>query len=353
MNVQKLINSPFALRLVFFLGRVLPLRVGYALADFVARRLAARRPGRRESPLVRAVRANQWVVRGGGTGESTLASVLAHEQSQGEPGQQPNLDAAERCTHQMYSSRCTHLWDAFVYETLRSTAHSLFDLYHYLPRLGVAERLFVLHPVVEQLVQRREFEPRGLVVVGIHLSNFDLALQWIFRLGLPGMILTIPESGLDERTRSGQSRRLEFELRRKTGMNLIPTSVTALHQAVRYLKQGGVVLTGIDRPVEASLFPRFFGRPAALPSHHVYLALKAQVPIQMIAVRREADGRYHFLASDLIEMEPYPDRDEELRRNTEKVLEVAETWIRPNPEQWGISLPVWPEALEITRSQDL
>jgi KDO2-lipid IV(A) lauroyltransferase len=109
------------------------------------------------------------------------------------------------------------------------------------------------------------------------------------------------------------------------------------------------VLTGIDRPVpDPGSRPRFFGRPAVLPMHHIFLATKARVPVMLMASDLQADGKYHIATSDLIEMDPDPDRERGAIRNAEKVLTIAEGFIRRVPQQWLVSLPVWPETLDLT-----
>ena len=253
--------------------------------------------------MVQAIRANQWVARG---------EVLDKQA----------LDRA-------------------VQETLCNSARSIFDLYHYNLNPRSAGRMIVLDTATRQLARRPEFEKRGLVVAGIHLSNPDLVLQWLSSLGLRILVLTIPDPQ--------GGRRTEYERRKKAGLNIVPASVGALRQSLRHLQQGGVVLTGIDRPVDSpGAWPRFFGRPAALPTHHVFLAAKARVPVMLMVTNLQADGKYHTLTSDLIEMDPDPDRETGAIRNAEKVLHLAEDFIRQVPQQWSISLPVWPETLDLT-----
>jgi len=251
--------------------------------------------------MVQVIRANQWVVRGGNlTGDA--------------------LDKA-------------------VYETLSQSARSVFDLYHYIRNPEATRRLIVLDSVTEQLALRPEFDKRGLVIAGLHLSSFDLVLQGLTRQGMKPLVLTIPNPQ--------GGRRMEFEMRRQTGMNLVPISVSALKHAVRYLQQGGAVLTGIDRPIpNPKLHPCFFGHPSALPVQHIFLATKAKVPIMIMAANLQSDGRYHVLTSEPIEMESHPDRETEALQNAGKVLRVAEKFIRQVPQQWSISLPVWPEIMD-------
>jgi lauroyl/myristoyl acyltransferase len=294
---QHILNSPSGLRLVSFLGRSMPARIGHRLSNFVADQISARR----EWDIVRAVRLNQWVA-----SRETLGNDA--------------LDQAVRLT-------------------IRSIARSFFDLYHYVDNLKAIQRLIVLDPVARDLVRRPEYSPQGLVVAGLHLSNFDLVLQTMFLQKMKAIVLTIPEP------QGGH--RLQFEMRKRTGMNLIPASINALRQAVMYLKAGGVVLTGMDRPIpEPGLHPQFFGRPSSLPTHHIHLALNARVPVLVMAAMTEPDGTYHVHTSDLIEMQSHPDREAEILQNAEAVLKIAEQFIQKAPQQWAMTLPVWPDLLE-------
>jgi phosphatidylinositol dimannoside acyltransferase len=301
IDIQQIINSSFGVNILSTVAGWIPIRLGYRLADFAAERIVAH-PGSR---MVRAVRANQWVI----------------------SGERLDKEALDRAVH----------------ETYRNSARSIFDLYHYIRNPGTIEQRIVLSATVQQLIQRPEFEQRGLMVAGLHISNFDLFLRALSLRGMRAMILTIPDPQ--------GSQRVEYEMRKKTGMNLVPASFSALRQAIRYLQQGGAVMTGIDRPILKPKYrPRFFGRPADLPTHHVYLAAKAHVPVMVMATIRLPDGKNHVFTSDPIEMESHPDADTEMLRNAEKVLSIGEDFIRQAPSQWSVSLPVWPEALNQTPS---
>lgn len=298
IDLQQVINSSLSLRLISSLAHRLPPRVGYQIAYALAEQIARRR----ESRLVQAVRANQWVA----NGETLQGSAL----------------------------------DEAVRRTLRYSAHSLFDLYHYNDDFEATRQLLVFDSSFENIARRPEFAQRGLVVAGLHLSSFDLIMQWVCRNGLKPLVLTIPNPQ--------GARQVEYELRKRMGMNLIPASVAALRQALRHLQRGGMVLTGIDRPIEnPEICPRFFGRPAALPVHHIFLAVKARVPIVITAPYLQPDGKYHIFASDPIEMDACPHAAEETLHNAEKVLKVAEDFVRRSPQQWSVPLPVWPQSLEL------
>lgn len=293
-----MIDGPLGVRLVSALGRLLPLQMGFSLADLVARRIASAR----SSPLVRAVSANQWVV----SGESLDKSAL----------------------------------DQAVLETFRHSARCLYTFHHYRHDPTAASRLVIPDENIQQLLQRPEFDQRGLMVLGLHLSNFDLVLHSLCQAGLKALILTLPDPQ--------GGRRLEMEMRQRQRINLVPASVETFLRAIRVMQQGGLVLTGIDRPVpETKLRPRFFGRPAQLSTHPYALAARAHVPVMLLVVHQQPDGKYQLRTSPLIEMEQHPDREKETILNAEKVLNITEGFIRQFPRQWAISLPVWPEVLDL------
>lgn len=296
IGLQQVINSSLSLRIASACARAVPPRLGYRLAAALAEQIGRRR----EAGLVQALRLNQWIAHG---------------------------EALER-----------EALDLIVRKTLQHSARCLFDLYHYSGDAAATRRMIVLEPSFQQITRRPEFAPRGLVIVGMHLSNFDLIMQWVCREGLKPLALTLPNPQ--------GGRRLEYEIRKKTGMNIVPTSVAALRRAIRHLEQGGMVVTGIDRPIpNPELCPHFFGRPAALPVHHIFLAMKAQVPVVVAAANLQSDDRYHVFASDLIEMDAGPQTG--LLCNAEKVLAVAEQFIKDCPEQWCVPLPVWPQVMDL------
>jgi phosphatidylinositol dimannoside acyltransferase len=301
IDLQQVINSRAAVRLVSFLGQVISPGIGYPLCDLVANWVATRR----DSKVIQAARVNQWMVHGANLEKEAL--------------------------------------DKVVWETFRNNARNLYDLYHYVQSPEAEQRIISLNPVARSLVERPEFGDRGLVIVGLHLSNFDLVLQSICRQGFKAMVLTLPDPQ--------GARRMEYERRRRTGMNLIPASLSALRQAVNHLERGGMVLTSMDRPVSDPKYcPRFFGRGAPLPIHSIYLASKAHVPVVIMAAIQRADRKYHVVTSEPIEMESYPenvpDYGTQILRNSERVLSRVEDFIRLAPQQWNMFLPVWPDMLE-------
>jgi lauroyl/myristoyl acyltransferase len=297
LDPQAIINSRLGVGLALGLGRNIPPGAGYRLAEFVADTIA----DRADWKMVQAVRANQWVVSGGKL-------------------------SPERLNHA-------------VQATLRNTGHSIYDLYHYIHDVEALHGLIEFDPTSLRFIERSQREEDGLVLVGVHLCGFDLALQAASLHGLKAMAITLPDLN--------GGYQWQFEMRKRVGLEIEVASVATLHQAIHRLQEGGTVLTGLDRPFPGLKHqPRFFGRPASIPIHHVRLALKAKVPVVVGSCVLQPDGTYKFLISEDIHMETHPDKEVELLTNAETVLQAAEEIIFQAPHQWAMFYPVWPEVLE-------
>jgi lauroyl/myristoyl acyltransferase len=297
MNLQTMLNSKQAGKLALFLSSRIPPSVGYRLARIIAARIAANP----QTPMVQAIRANQWVVSGGCLSASEL--------------------------------------DEAVLESLENIARAFFQLFRYLNDPSKLDELVVFNHQAWELICRKPSAGRGLVVCGVHSSSFDLVVRAAAHKGARILALSLPEAD--------DAVEWQHNIRRQVGLEILPATVANIRQLVHRLEAGEMVLTGVDRPMpDLKYHPVFFGRPAQLPTHHIYLAQKARVPIVLLASIMQSDGRYHVVSSDYINMETGDSRSEEMTNNAERVLQAAEALIRRSPRQWTVFQPVWPQVLE-------
>ena len=70
-GIDRLLSSSFGLKLAVAIARTTPTKLGYSIADSIARWIARRG----DLPLVRAVRGNQWFI--SGKKKSLVQKVLA------------------------------------------------------------------------------------------------------------------------------------------------------------------------------------------------------------------------------------------------------------------------------------
>ena len=293
--MDALLNSKFGLKIALAIASNTPPRLGYTLSRFITSLIAARKG----SALMQTLRQNQQRI-----SSKTLSSN--------------ELDRAAK-------------------KTLQYSTRSVYDLYHNLNNLQSIDHLFVIEPSFKSMIHYPEPKGQGVIIAGLHMVGFDLVIHWLVPHVINPLILTIPnpEGG----------RALEFQRRTGMGIRLVPGSYKGVRDAIRFLGQGGIVVTGLDHPSPA-FHPKlnFFGAPADLPTHHIFLALKARCPVVVAYSYLAEDGRYHVKASDPIEMDPYPNREDQLRLNGEKVIAVAEGFIQQHPHQWLVFQPVWGES---------
>lgn len=299
VNPQAIINSRLGIALAMGLGQSIPPRLGYPLANKIAEFISYRKSWK----LVQGVRANQWVIHQG---------RLSRE----------DLDRQTRSVFQ-------------------HTAHCLYDMYRYFKAPTEFQKLIRFSTRIEEIIQGSQSAGNSMLVVGMHMSNFDFVMQMAARRGLKALVLSVPNPG--------GGYQWQNELRRKSGVEIIPASMSSLRTAVSRLKAGGVVMTGLDRPMpHPEYHPKFFGHPSNLPVFYIQLAILAQVPIIVASAIMDVKGIYHIQASEPITIVDESDRRQEILVNTERVLEVAAGYIRQAPQQWSMTYPIWPEMIEQT-----
>lgn len=297
MSLQSSVNSRVGVAVIQSVGKIIPPSWGYKFADWISNWLASQK----ESDTVRALRANQWVV----TGQSLNAKEL----------------------------------DEQVRETYQKTARALYDFYHNLNNYPAILKRVTLGPKLIQYLDSRLGGPEGTLMVAPHLSNFDYAGRALALNGYEVQVLSYPQP-------SG-SYRWQNRLRRDIGLDITPMSTESMRIAKERLKNGGGVITGLERPLQSTnYFPKFFGYPAPVPVSYVRMALQTQSPVLVVACIGTPEEDYHLECSDLIYMQPYDNLQDEIEKNAERVLKEAEIFIRAHPTQWSMFYPVWPFALE-------
>ncbi len=296
MTVKGALFSGTGVWLSIALARILPPWMGQPFAGW----LGALFGSLQGTGSVQAVMANQWVARGGSAGFDELRkasrAVFAH------------------------SGRCQY------------------DFYH---RLGSDKDVLSLVDADAsflECVERGRGGRFGQLLAMPHYSNFDLVGRSAVLMGLHIQALSYqqPDAGY----------RLQNRVRLLEGAEVTPIGIGSLRAAYQRLRNGGTVLTGVDRPTgEATVRPAFFGRPASLQTGYLRLALSAGVPVVVISGFSLPDGRCRVSASRPIALVANRDRDREVLLNAGSVLEQVEQVIRQDPAQWRMFHPVWPEAL--------
>ncbi len=294
MRLQDVVSSKPMTQLGIVLGQRMPPRVGYGLTRIAANIIARRKPE------------VYWTVR------ANLRQILGPE-------------ADDVTLHQM-----TH-------QVFFHAGQTYYDFFHVIgqPKEVLAEAV----PIPDEIlafIRAETARGQGVLVLASHMSNFDLLGLSMGVQGLPIQVLSLanPQAGFH----------LLNYLRAKSGFEVTPITAESLRAAIRRLKSGGIVLTGVDRPIpEDRELVEFFGRPAYLPVGPVRLALMTGALVIMASCYYEPDEGYGLEVTGPLEMIRTGDRKRDLMTNVRRVVDILEQHVRARPEQWMMFHPVWPE----------
>jgi lauroyl/myristoyl acyltransferase len=298
MALKGLFDSKFSIQASLLIGKYLTKRAGYRLSSQIATIIA----NRTELDITRSIRANQFVVRGEDYSRQELIEI-----SKGV------LEHAGKC---------------------------FYDLYHFYNKPEILENLVPYSESMRSFIELCA-DGRGYVVVAPHLSNFDLVVCGLVKHGLKAKVLSYPNPG--------KGYQYQNKLRQSFGMEVTPLGDSNLEgELIKYLKNGGVVATGMDRPVPGRKrrhFINFFDRPSPLSAGYITTALAADVPVIVVKSYMELDGTYGFQYADPLPMERIGNKIENIKHNAERVLKQVEIFIKETPGQWLMYYPVWPDIM--------
>jgi KDO2-lipid IV(A) lauroyltransferase len=225
-----------------------------------------------------------------------------------------------------------------VRQVFRNTARNNYELWHMVGQgpQALDAAVHISDEVWERLDEVKQ-RGHGAIIGGVHTGNFDAGLLALATKGQDTQVLGLaapPAGGFD----------LMDHMRTSMGVHVTNIGIPALREAIRRLRAGGIVLTGVDRPVsDEEHWTEFFGQPAPLPTGHVRLALKTDAVVFVAGAQRDAQGINVFGISPPLEMVRTGDADEDLRVNMRRVAAWLEKFIRIRPGHWGMFVPVWPE----------
>jgi KDO2-lipid IV(A) lauroyltransferase len=212
-----------------------------------------------------------------------------------------------------------------------------YDFYHSLdrPRHVYRDLVHISESFIEQ-VKSTMADGCGVLVLGLHMSNFDLGMLSLCAHGLEMQALSLanPEAGF----------RLQNRLRAHDGLDVTPISAESLRAGIRRLKRGGLVMTGIDRPVpeDDALIP-FFGEPAYLPLGPARLAVMTNAQAYVGGCHYHPDTGYALRFTGPIDMPHSGDRRQDSLLGARRLAAVSEEYVRAHPEQWLMFHSVWPD----------
>jgi lauroyl/myristoyl acyltransferase len=292
MDLREFFQNENVIRGGLNLARIAPRWAGHGLAKAVGREIARKKP------------AVYWQVR-----ENISYITRNHDD-------QEDLDKTTKT--------------AFV-----NAGKYYYDFYNTIgkPAKVVRSKVEIPDKFFEAMAQAKK-DGRGVQLAGIHLSNFDLGAMAVASHGYEIQALSV--------SNPSEGYQLQNQLREEYGYIITPIDTTSLRQAIRRLKDGGIVATGLDWPhPEETELTEVFGKPAYVPLGTSRLALMSDCITIILAFYSDSQNGYGMYASDPLEPIRTGDRKEEIALNTRKYMDIFEQVVGKRPEEWMMFRQFW------------
>jgi KDO2-lipid IV(A) lauroyltransferase len=200
------------------------------------------------------------------------------------------------------------------------------------------ERLVAVDPRSFGHLRAAREHGKGLIFVSVHFGNFELGGARIAQ-EIP---LTVVADELENQ------RLMDFLVanREHKNVNILPPAGSA-KRVLAALKRNEMVGFMMDlgpRAHELDNVPaEFFGQRTSFPTIAAALARVSGAPIVVAVTRREEDNSFRGVALPPIFVERTKQTADDLASATQAIVRALEGLVRPDPDQWYIFRPMWPE----------
>ena len=204
---------------------------------------------------------------------------------------------------------------------------------------GDLERLVIIDDRSHEHLQRALDHGKGLIFVSAHFGNFELGGARIAQ-EIP---ITVVADELENQ------RLMDFLVANREHKNVVilppEGSAKRVLAALRRNEMVGFMMDLGPRARELdNVQAEFFGRATTFPTIAAALARVSGAPIVVAAVKRERDNSFRGTALPPIFVARTKQAASDLESATQSIVHALEGLIRPDPDQWYIFRPMWPES---------
>lgn len=170
---------------------------------------------------------------------------------------------------------------------------------------------------------------KGVVMVGAHIGNIEMACAWIGIQKLP--MVTVVKAQRDE-----MFNRFLTDIRKKWGTEMIFRAQGVKNECFNQLNKGKIIgLVADQNAARAGVFVDFFGEKAATPTGAAEIAMKAGLPVLPgFWSTRNSDNTLTLHILEPIPMRDTGDRAEDLEHNVQLYTKAVEDFVRKYPAEY-------------------
>jgi lauroyl/myristoyl acyltransferase len=169
---------------------------------------------------------------------------------------------------------------------------------------------------------------RGAIVAAPHMGNWELGCLSLHLCG-------IPMFSIAARQKNPLTSDFLHRLRMSHGLETIERGSGSMRSVLKGLKAGHVLaITPDARMKTADLETPFLGGVANLGKGTCLFAKQANVPVIPVIATRIGWGRHQLKHYDPIEPDNSLDKQDDVRRMMNLIVEICDKTIQESPEQW-------------------
>lgn len=175
---------------------------------------------------------------------------------------------------------------------------------------------------------------KGVIFVGLHFGNWDLAAAAVVQHNYPLNVITesFASKKLDDLVQGTRS---------KLGMKAIPME-GALIRIVHALKRNEMLALLIDQPSPGDgVAVNFFDAPVQVPAGAAALALRTGASVIPGGMVRLPDNTFLGFTDSYIQFQPSGDFEKDVQMLTQRIMSSLEARVRQYPDQWYMFRRMW------------
>jgi lauroyl/myristoyl acyltransferase len=269
-----------------FFARIMPMRLGYFVAELGGRIVYLFSSGRRKN-----VSNNIKLAVGAGEDKS----VIRHK------------------TRQVFKNSAKNYFD--LTKIPHKNLEKLFD------KVAI-EGLPFLRKAVN--------DGKGVIIATAHLGNFEFGAHAVASRGFDMMILV-------EAFHNAPFLKKLAEMRKGKRVKIHPVGVSGMKESIQTLRRGGIVTIVCDRDINSTgRKVHFLGRETSFPVGVVDLARRTGAVIVPIFSLRGPGGKTSIFVEPPLKKSRSENRDQAEKENLQSLAAVIEKYVRRYPEQWVV-----------------
>ena len=168
---------------------------------------------------------------------------------------------------------------------------------------------------------------KGAIFIGMHFGNWDLAAA----------AMTLRNYPLNAIAESFEPPRLNYLVQKsrvEKGLKIIPME-SSTRAVLKALRRNEMLALLIDRPSgEDGITAKFFNGSIRVPAGAATLALRTGAAVLTGGAARLSDGTFKVFLDEHIDFQPSGDMQRDARELTQRIVSSIENMVRQYPDQW-------------------